>query len=162
QGYIKLNKIRGSDLSLTLGRQEYEFGTGLILGNEDYYNGIVHDGIKGQWNFGSWDLTGLYFLTTERNDFANSAFTGFGSDDSDNPLDWNVEIAFQRGSASSDIDGDGENDRLHLSGNIVDASIGYNFGGGDSVHRVHVGFLRESGDDDVTDNDFNGWNRLFP
>ena len=31
-----------------------------------------------------------------------------------------------------------------------------------SVHRIHGGILRQSGDDDLTDNDLNGWNVLFP
>ena len=34
QGKVILNKVAGEDLSITLGRQEFSFGNGLIIGNE--------------------------------------------------------------------------------------------------------------------------------
>src|SRR5206468_6032019 len=49
QGYVSLNKIGGSAFDLTIGRQEYNLGNGLVIGNEDFYAGNVFDGVKGVW-----------------------------------------------------------------------------------------------------------------
>jgi hypothetical protein len=79
QAIIKLNNIGGSAISLSLGRQESPFGTGLILGNEDFYNGTVFDGVRATWDLHNWQLSGMYYQITERNDFAGNGFTGFAA-----------------------------------------------------------------------------------
>src|SRR5262245_13509269 len=214
QAILRLNSIGGTGLSVSLGRQESALGTGLILGNEDYYNGTVFDGIHATWDFRNWQLGGMYYVITESNDFSNNTFTGFGADDrtlfgavgswhfgdkiknhidgyvmnlddrneafgrpnvwtigghwwrsadtKDDvdafPVDWNVETAVQTGEGTDP--GNGED--FDLGGYVFEGSVGWNFANERHHHRVHLGILYESGDDDVTDNDLDGWNRLFP
>jgi len=81
QGKVILNKVAGEDLSITLGRQEFSFGNGLIIGNEEFYAGNVFDGAKGVWTQGPWNLTGFFFKVAERQDPANGSFPNFGSVD---------------------------------------------------------------------------------
>lgn len=239
QGYVKLNNMWESGVDFTLGRQEYEFGNGLILGTEDYYNGTSFDGFKGVYNDDDFTITGFYFLTTEREDIANNFYAGLGSNDTDmfgvvgnvpftigestkstlegyavdykdrdefnfeptwwtfgahwwrtvstqediedNAWDWNLEIAFQNGSLSPRVCQGGADDGLSctvdadctgggvcveesadLGGNVIDASVGYNMAGEGHIFRVHAGVIRQSGDDDVTDDELDGWNALYP
>ncbi|MCI0569077.1 MAG: alginate export family protein [Acidobacteria bacterium] len=49
QGYIGLNEIAGSQFSLILGRQEIVKGTEMLLGDNDFYNGVSHDAAMGTW-----------------------------------------------------------------------------------------------------------------
>jgi len=49
QAYIGLNEIGGSKFSLKIGRQELVRGTEMLLGDNDFYDGISHDGIVGTW-----------------------------------------------------------------------------------------------------------------
>lgn len=215
QAIIKLNNIGGSAISASLGRQESPLGTGLIIGNEDYYGGTVFDGVKATWDLHGWQLSGMYYQIAERNDFANTSFTGFGADDStlwgfvgsfhpelgklkthvdgyvfnmderledvgrpdwwtggghwwraadtkadvdDFPLDWNVEAAYQIGSGTDPASGED----FDLGGYVFEGSAGWNFASERHHHRLHLGVIYESGDDDITDSDLNGWNRLFP
>jgi len=215
QAIIKLNNIGGSPVSVSIGRQESAFGTGLILGNEDYYNGTVYDGVHATWDLHSWQLSGMYYQISERNDFANNSFSGFSADDQtlfgfvasfhpelgkmkthldgylfnederletqgrpnfwtlgghwwrtadtkadvdDSPIDWNLEVAIQDGNGTDPTNGED----FDLGGMILEASIGWNFASEKHHQRVHAGAIYESGDDDVTDNDLHGWNRLFP
>jgi hypothetical protein len=44
-------------LSTRIGRQEIVFGNQFQLGNADWYNGVVHDGIRVDWRVKSYDLT---------------------------------------------------------------------------------------------------------
>lgn len=239
QAYVKLNNVWDSGLDFTLGRQEFEFGTGLILGNEDFYNGTTFDGIKGVYNDDAFSITGFYFLTAEREDIANNFFTGFGSNDTDmfglianvpwtlgestkttfegyaidykdrdeanfeptwwtfgahwwrtaatkediesNAWDWNLEVAWQNGNLSPRVCQGGANDGLSclddtdctggacieqngtdLGGYLIDASLGYNLTSGDHILRFSAGALVQSGDDDTTDEDSDGWNALYP
>ena len=215
QAIVKLNNIGGAPISVSLGRQESAFGTGLILGNEDYYNGTVFDGVHATWSLPSWELAGMYYQIAERNDFVNSSFSGFGADDQtlwgfvgsfhpvigetkthidgyvfdmqerleavgrpdwwtvgahwwrtadtkadveDLPLDWNLELAWQTGGGTDPITG-GDFD---LGGHIFETSAGWNFASDRHHQRIHAAMIWESGDDDITDSDFDGWNRLFP
>lgn len=215
QAYVNLNKIGGSGFGARLGRQEYEIGDGLILGNEDYYNGTVFDGVRGWYDFGGWQINGFYFVTTERNDLSGSAFTGLGADDqhmegvvvSFHPVaggsptnldgylinwedgaeftgspnfwtlgahwsrtvatiedadefgfDWNAEVAMQSGEAT-DFSTD---EQIDIGGSIINLGLGYNLVSGDMIHRFHGNIISQSGDDDVTDSDAEGWNILYP
>lgn len=216
QAMVTLNKIGGSGASVTLGRQQYEFGDGLIVGNEDYYHGTVFDGVKGMYDFEDWSIAAWYFLLSERNDIANFSFSGFASDDQfmygivpsfhfgetakshvdaylidwqdndedngrpqwwtlgghwwrsvmsksdadDFAFDWDIEIAFQSGDAEDTSVSPKE--KFDLSGNIINGSFGYNLAAGEHMHRFHGGLLRQSGDDDVSDNDLDGWAAIFP
>jgi hypothetical protein len=66
KGAVTLNHFIGKNFTLTVGRQEHMEGTGLIFGNEEFYNGTVYDGAVGEWKFKSWELTGLAFIINEQ------------------------------------------------------------------------------------------------
>src|SRR4030095_14610916 len=76
----------------------------------------------------------------------------------DMPIDWNLEIAYQTGGGTDPISGD----NFDMGGSIIEGSVGYNFASEKHHQRLHVGLIRESGDDDITDNDLEGGSRLFP
>lgn len=214
EGKVILNKIAGSDVSVTLGRQEDWFGTGLILGNEPFYNGTVFDGAKGVWSGDDWSATGFLYKIAERQDPASGQFPHFSSSDAniyglrgdyklgtglpsrieayiiryadgdeasrlnfftigahwwravktkadaeELGFDWNAEFAIQKGKALDPA----TDERLHLKrGYICNDSLGYNFVAGNTIHRVYGAYIRQSGDDDVTDDDVEGWIPLFP
>lgn len=70
---VGMSEIGGTGLGVAVGRNELNLGTGLILGNEPFYNGIVFDGIVGWYKFDKWErfglkVKGLYLNTAERND----------------------------------------------------------------------------------------------
>ena len=73
QAYAKFKNLGGSDVDLTVGRQEFAFGTGLILGNESFYNGTAFDGLRASWapKNSAFDLQAIYFKINERQDPAN-------------------------------------------------------------------------------------------
>jgi len=62
QANVTLNHFVGNNFSMTVGRQEHMEGTGLIFGNEEFYNGTVYDGATGTWKFKKWELSGLAFV----------------------------------------------------------------------------------------------------
>jgi len=66
QGNVVLDKFIGDSFKLTAGRQEHMEGTGLIFGNEEFYNGTVYDGFDGEWKFKKWELTGVAFIINEQ------------------------------------------------------------------------------------------------
>ena len=65
QGYVALNKIGGSDFWAKVGRMESPLGTGLIIGNEEFYNGTVFDGIKAGYDEKDWSVHAFYFRTSQ-------------------------------------------------------------------------------------------------
>jgi hypothetical protein len=71
--------------------------------------------------------------------------------------DWNVEAAMQSGDLAPGAPGE-----QSFGGSIVEGWLGYNFGSKESRHRVHLGLLWASGDDDLTDDDFDSFVALFP
>lgn len=77
---IVLNKIGGTNANVTIGRQEYEFGSKVILGNEPFYNGTVFDGLRGAWASDNFAISGFFYHVAERNDAVVGDFT---SDDAD-------------------------------------------------------------------------------
>jgi hypothetical protein len=46
QGYIELPKIGQLPISAKIGRQEFVYGSGFFLGNDDWYSGLAWDGLK--------------------------------------------------------------------------------------------------------------------
>jgi hypothetical protein len=72
-----------SELSARIGRQEVVLGNQFQFGNADWYNGIVHDGLRVDWRSQCWSLTLLAVkLTTNDGDFNQlSAFAGDHDDD---------------------------------------------------------------------------------
>jgi hypothetical protein len=77
QGYVDIGKIGGSDFGIRIGRQEHTYGTELFMGDNDYYNGLAFDGIRGMWKHGSSDLNVFYYKISEENCFFG-CFTGNG------------------------------------------------------------------------------------
>ncbi len=80
---VGLDKIGGSSFSAAFGRQEYTVGGSMIFGSEPFYNGTVFDGLTGWYDFDSWKLRGVYFVTQERNDPSDDDFFSgtFGNED---------------------------------------------------------------------------------
>jgi len=56
QGYLALQDIGDSRFSLMLGRQEIVKGSEMLLGDNDFYSGISHDGAMGCWKWDHFDL----------------------------------------------------------------------------------------------------------
>jgi len=56
QGYITLNQLWSKNFSLKIGRQELVAGNEMLLGDEDFYAGISHDGAVGTWDLKSIDI----------------------------------------------------------------------------------------------------------
>src|SRR5439155_19101126 len=56
QAYVALNKIGGTAFSFKFGRQEMVKGSEMLLGDNDFYNGISHDGAMGSWHWDHFDL----------------------------------------------------------------------------------------------------------
>ena len=57
QGYVT---VEGGTFDFTAGRKETVLGNELQLGNNDFYNGLVFDGIDVDGDFSSWDLHLFY------------------------------------------------------------------------------------------------------
>jgi hypothetical protein len=60
QGYVTLNELFSKSFSLRLGRQEIVAGNKFLLGDEEWYGGISHDGIVGMWHLKKVDIKGWY------------------------------------------------------------------------------------------------------
>lgn len=74
QGYIKMNEVGGTSLSLKFGRQEYTQGNEFLFGDLDFYNGTSLDGVRGRWDLDMGPLDVVWFRTDE---------DLFGDDDTD-------------------------------------------------------------------------------
>ena len=64
-GFLKLNSVGGSNLDLTIGRQEVVFDNELFLGDLDFYNGISHDGFRADWNTSAGPLSVFWYHLNE-------------------------------------------------------------------------------------------------
>jgi len=105
-GNVTLNHFIGNNFSVTVGRQEHMEGTGLIFGNEEFYNGTVYDGATGQWKFKNWELTGLAYIVREGFDpttFFTPPCTTCGSEDT---RVWGAtgHLHFDLGKAKTNLD----------------------------------------------------------
>ena len=60
QGNLTLDQLWSENFSLTFGRSELVRGNELHLGDLDFYAGIAHDGVIGNWDFKKVDITGWY------------------------------------------------------------------------------------------------------
>lgn len=56
QAYINLSEIGGSKWDIKIGRQEIVRGTEMLLGDNDFYDGISHDALMGSWNTENFNL----------------------------------------------------------------------------------------------------------
>lgn len=78
QGWVEMGKIGGSDFSARIGRAEHTYGTELFLGDNDYYNGLSFDGVRGMWQHGASDLNVFYYKLSEENCFRCFTVDGSG------------------------------------------------------------------------------------
>ena len=65
QGNMTLDKLWSDSFSLRIGRQEMVAGNELLLGDDDFYTGISHDGGVGMWDFDNVDVMVWYTRPTE-------------------------------------------------------------------------------------------------
>jgi len=56
QGWVELGDIGGSSFDLRMGRQELMYGSEMLVGDFDFYNGATHDGFRGAWQYKKWTL----------------------------------------------------------------------------------------------------------
>jgi hypothetical protein len=84
QTWLELrNVFSRPELSARIGRQEVVLGNQFQFGNADWYNGVVHDGLRVDWKSNCWGLTLLAMkLTSEDGDF-NQLPSYFGQHDDD-------------------------------------------------------------------------------
>jgi hypothetical protein len=71
------------ELSARVGRQEVVFGNQFQFGNADWYNGIVHDGLRVDWRASCWSLTALAFKLTTIDGDVNQHPSYFTAHDDD-------------------------------------------------------------------------------
>ena len=71
QSWIEIKNMFGRpEISTRIGRQEIVLGNQFQFGNADWYNGVVHDGIRVDWKSNCWNLTLLASkLTSTDGDF---------------------------------------------------------------------------------------------
>jgi len=67
QAWVLLDNLGGSNFSLKFGRQEHTLGNELHIGDSDFYSGQYFDGLRGMFDFESWELNLFYYLVKERN-----------------------------------------------------------------------------------------------
>jgi len=67
QGNITLSHLWSKNFTLKLGRQEIVAGNELMLGDEDFYSGITHDGAVGTWDLKSVDIMAWWTRSTQDN-----------------------------------------------------------------------------------------------
>ncbi|MEE9218437.1 MAG: alginate export family protein [Acidobacteriota bacterium] len=89
QGWVELGNIGGSSFDLRLGRQELVFGSEMLLGDLDFYNGIVHDGLRASWQYRGWTLDTWYTKIDESADLLGPAsFRQFPDDQPSDDIDF--------------------------------------------------------------------------
>jgi hypothetical protein len=72
QGYVTLNELWSKSFSVRFGRQEIVAGNKFILGDEEWYNGISHDGIVGMWHLKKVDIKAWYTRPFESASFGQT------------------------------------------------------------------------------------------
>ncbi len=65
QGWLELGDIGGGSFDLRMGRQELVYGSEMLLGDNDFYNGVVHDGLRAAWQYKKWALDAWYTKIAE-------------------------------------------------------------------------------------------------
>jgi len=86
QGWVELGDIGGTSFDLRLGRMELVMGSEMLMGDNDFYNGINHDGAKASWQYKNWTLDTWFTKLNETATGFNAGGifpTGTTSDDTD-------------------------------------------------------------------------------
>jgi hypothetical protein len=86
QAWLEFRNIFSrSELTARVGRQEVVLGNQFQFGNADWYNGVVHDGLRVDWRANCWSLTLLASkLTSTDGDF--NQFPSYFDDHDDDEL----------------------------------------------------------------------------
>ena len=61
QGFLQLDDIGGSHIGARFGRQEHTLGYELQIGDNDFYNGVSFDGLRGMWDSKRFDLGAFFY-----------------------------------------------------------------------------------------------------
>lgn len=96
QGYLQLGEIAGSDWNVTIGRREHVFGTELMIGNQDFYNGQFFDGARATLDKDSFDLDLFAYKIAENDIFftpGGEVITGNEGDDTFYGATANVDLS---------------------------------------------------------------------
>ena len=84
QSWLEFRNLFGSSgLSARVGRQEVVLGNQFQFGNADWYNGVVHDGLRVDWKSNCWSLTLLAMKLTTNDGDSNQLSSYFTSHDDD-------------------------------------------------------------------------------
>ncbi len=78
QGWLQIGNIGGSNWSLRVGRSEHTYGSELMLGDNDFYNGQYFEGARGMLDGENFDLDLFYYRIA---DLDASSFPTFNTDD---------------------------------------------------------------------------------
>jgi hypothetical protein len=66
QGYLQLDELfTAKNLSVRIGRQEHVIGTQLLMGDNEFYNGISFDGAHVMWHPEKYQVDGFYYKLNE-------------------------------------------------------------------------------------------------
>jgi hypothetical protein len=71
------------ELSARIGRQEVVLGNQFQFGNADWYNGVVHDGLRVDWRSSCWSLTLLAVKLDTSDGDSNQIWSYFDDHDND-------------------------------------------------------------------------------
>jgi hypothetical protein len=84
QSWLEIKSIFGRpEISARIGRQEVVLGNQFQFGNADWYNGVVHDGIRVDWKNNCWSLTLLASKLTSLDGDVNQLWSYGGQHEDD-------------------------------------------------------------------------------
>ena len=84
QSWLEIrNMLCRPELSARIGRQEVVLGNQFQFGNADWYNGVVHDGLRVDWKSNSWSLTMLALKLDSTDGDSNQIWSYFNDHDND-------------------------------------------------------------------------------
>jgi hypothetical protein len=84
QTWLEFRNIMGnSALSARIGRQEVVLGNQFQFGNADWYNGVVHDGLRVDWKSNCWSLTLLALKLDSTDGDSNQIWSYLNDHDND-------------------------------------------------------------------------------
>lgn len=200
EAYIHMRNAWDSAWSFKLGRQQMPLGSGLLVGSDDWYDGLAFDGLRADAEYDMVDLSLFWHKLVNAigvtsflgGGWANESDTNFygvhagwktfdkvgfdtalyrlnsntlgaeyenyvlnaraWSKENMGSLDWSAEFAYQKntwGTGVAEVDGNGW---------IFDGRIGWNF---NDDMRLGFGLTYQTGDDDWTDSDWDGFWRMF-
>lgn len=100
QAFVHLANIADSNFSLKFGRQEHTLGNELHIGDADFYGGQYFDGLRGMFDFETWELNLFYYLVQERN-LLPGIVTSLDPGGSDDRTFWGAHAAFDINDSNS-------------------------------------------------------------